>query len=208
MALDTDSTTDWVRNDFDLAGIPGYPGSITLGEAYNTPGAPNQAYAPPPEACGDAFTPIYTVQGDGAASPLVGMEVAVEGVVVGDFQNNGSPDNGDLNGFHVQDPVGDGNPATSDGIFVYAPGGMDVSTGDSVRVRGSVSEFNGMTEITASQIWSLLRRQQRGADRTLLARDERRRFRSLRRHAGHLPPGPGHLRILQLRPLRRDRPDL
>ncbi len=151
--FDTDAATDWVRNDFDLAGIPGFPGSITLGEAYNTPGAANEKYIPPPEACGDAFTPIYAVQGNGAASPLVGTEVAVEGVVVGDFQNNASIDNGDLNGFHVQDPAGDGNAATSDGVFIYAPGGMDVATGDAVRVRGAVSEFFSLTQITASQIW-------------------------------------------------------
>ena len=43
--------------------------------------------------------------------------------------------------------------ATSDGIFVYAPDGMDVSVGDAVRVKGVVSEYYGMTEITASQIW-------------------------------------------------------
>ena len=61
-------------------------------EIYNTPGATNQAYVPPPEACGDTFTPIYDVQGADAASPWVGMEVAVEGVVVGDFQNNKAPD--------------------------------------------------------------------------------------------------------------------
>jgi len=150
---DTDTATDWVRNDFDLAGIPGYPGSITLGEAYNTPGASNEIYVPPPEMCGDPYTPIYDVQGDGLTSPLVGTEVAVEGVVVGDFQNNTSLDNGNLNGFHIQDSTGDGDSATSDGVFIYAPGGMDVAVGDAVRVRGAVSEYNGMTEITASQIW-------------------------------------------------------
>ncbi len=150
---DTDLAGDWLRNDFELGGIPGYPGTLILGEAYNTPGAPNQAYTPPPEACGDPFTSIYAVQGSGPASPLVGTEVALEGVVVGDFQNNTAPDNGSLNGFHVQDPVGDGDPATSDGVFVYAPGGMDVSLGDAVRVRGTVSEYNGMTEVSASKIW-------------------------------------------------------
>ena len=150
---DTDAASDWVRNDFDLAGIPGYAGSIVLGEAYNTPGEPNQIYIPPPEACGDPYTPIYEVQGSGTASPLVGTEVAVEGVVVGDYQNNAMPDSGDLNGFFVQDAAGDGNPATSDGVFVYAPGGMDVSVGDGVRVRGSVSEYHNLTEIGASQIW-------------------------------------------------------
>jgi predicted extracellular nuclease len=151
--FDTNSTSDWVRNDFDLAGLPGFPGSITVGEAYNTPGETNAVYVPPPEACGDPFTPIYDVQGSGSASPLVSTEVAIEGVVVGDFQNNASVDDGDLNGFHVQDPTGDGDNATSDGVFVYAPGGMDVATGDAVRVRGSVSEYFGLTEITASQIW-------------------------------------------------------
>ncbi|MCA9875940.1 MAG: ExeM/NucH family extracellular endonuclease, partial [Anaerolineales bacterium] len=120
----------------------------------STPGAANEcAPPPPPEMCGDPFTPIYSVQGSGLASPLVGTEVAVEGVVVGDFQNNASPDNGDLNGFHVQDPNGDGDPGTSDGVFVYAPTAVDVSVGDLVRVRGTVSEYNGMTEINATQVW-------------------------------------------------------
>jgi len=151
--FDTDAATDWVRNDFELAGIPGFAGTLGPGEALNTPGMPNEIYVAPPESCGDGFTPIYDVQGNGLASPLVGTEVAIEGVVVGDFQNNGSPDNGDLNGFHLQDPSGDGDAATSDGIFVYAPGGMDVSIGDTVRVRGNVSEYNGLTEIGASHIW-------------------------------------------------------
>lgn len=40
---DTNATADWVRNDFDLAGIPGYTGTPAVGEAYNTPGATNVA---------------------------------------------------------------------------------------------------------------------------------------------------------------------
>ncbi|MCG6875938.1 MAG: PEP-CTERM sorting domain-containing protein [Betaproteobacteria bacterium] len=39
--VDTDSASDWVRNDFDLAGIPGFIGTLTNGEALNTPGALN-----------------------------------------------------------------------------------------------------------------------------------------------------------------------
>jgi hypothetical protein len=145
--FDTDATTDWVRNDFDLAGIDGYTGSITLGEAYNTPGKSNMIYTPPPEACGDAYTPIYTIQGDGASTLLDGTEVATEGVVVGDFQVGGK------RGFYLQDAIGDGNPATSDGIFVYYTT-VDYSVGDHVRVRGFADEYYGLTQITSiSQTW-------------------------------------------------------
>ena len=145
---DTDAASDWVRNDFDLAGIPGHEGSITLGEAYNTPGEFNLAYTPPPEACGDPYTPIYAIQGSGMSSPLSGTEIATEGMVVGDFQEGGK------NGFFIQDVTGDGDPATSDGVFIYAPGGADVMIGDYVRVRGSVSEYYGLTEVGyIQQIW-------------------------------------------------------
>ena len=145
---DSDAISDWVRNDFDLAGIPGYEGSITLGEAYNTPGETNRVYTPPPEACGDPYTPIYEIQGSGMSSPLTGDEVATEGIVVGDYQEGGK------NGFFIQDASGDGDAATSDGVFVYAPGGMDVMIGDHVRVRGQVSEYYGLTEVGyISQIW-------------------------------------------------------
>ena len=91
-------------------------------------------------ACGNAYTPIYTIQGDGFSSPLDGTLVDVEGVVTGDFQDGKS-------GFTLQDAVGDGNSATSDGVFVYAPS-PDVNVGDHVRVTGYVDEYYGLTEIT------------------------------------------------------------
>lgn len=148
--FDTESATDWVRNDFDLAGIPGFTGTPVVGEAYNTPGAPNEVFVPPPLDCNTVgvTTPIYTIQGNGASSPLDGTAVIVDGVVVGDFQE-GDGDDTDLDGFYVQDAIGDGDAATSDGIFVFAPGAMDVATGDLVRVSGIVDEFFGMTEITS-----------------------------------------------------------
>jgi predicted extracellular nuclease len=144
---DTESVTDWVRNDFDLGGIPGFTGSLADGEAYNTPGAPNMIYVSP-EMCGDAYTPIYEIQGSGMESPLVGSEVATEGIVVGDFQEGGK------NGVYIQTITGDGDPTTSDGVFVYAPGIEELYTGDYVRVRGIVKEYNGLTEIgSVSQVW-------------------------------------------------------
>jgi uncharacterized protein len=117
----------------------------------DTPGAANDCTAPPPpdEVCGETYTPIYDIQGSGSASPLDGSIVSTEGVVVGDFQpGDGDEFNTDLGGFFIQDPAGDGNAATSDGIFVFAPSAMDVQVGDGVRVRGEVDEFFGMTQLT------------------------------------------------------------
>ncbi|HZD10482.1 MAG TPA: ExeM/NucH family extracellular endonuclease, partial [Candidatus Binatia bacterium] len=141
-------------NDFDLFGIPGYSGSPEIGEAENTPGTTNVAITvltDPIGSCGDPATRIHTIQGSGLSSSDVGNIREVEGVVVGDFQNNSDADNGDLNGFHLQeeDADADDDPATSEGIFVYTPGTpLDVAVGDVVRVRGAVSEFRDLTELT------------------------------------------------------------
>jgi predicted extracellular nuclease len=101
--------------------------------------------------CGDPATLISAVQGDGLVSPLVGTQVVIEGIVVGDFQWGGT-DNGDLGGFFVQEEDGDadGNPLTSEGVLVYDSGfGVDVAVGDRVRVNGVVSEFFEKTEIAS-----------------------------------------------------------
>lgn len=46
---DTDTAADWMRNDFDGAGIPALdPGTPVVGEAFNTPGAANVAVPEPP----------------------------------------------------------------------------------------------------------------------------------------------------------------
>jgi predicted extracellular nuclease len=96
---------------------------------------------------------IHEVQGAGPVSPLSGQIVAIEGIVVGDFQDGISGTNGDLNGFHVQeeDADADADPNTSEGVFVFngSSPAVNVQMGDLVRVEGLVSEFNGMTEITS-----------------------------------------------------------
>lgn len=100
-----------------------------------------------------AITFIHDVQGNGAASPLVGQTVVVTGVVVGDFQDGASGTNGDFNGFHIQeeDADADADPLTSEGIFIFdgnSPA-VNVAIGDLVQVQGVVSEFSGLTEITS-----------------------------------------------------------
>ena len=85
---------------------------------------------------------IFEIQGNGASSPLVGFKVRTTGVVTGDFQSGD-----ELRGFFLQDAAGDGNDATSDGVFVYDPNGAEVSVGDKLRVTGWVKEHYGFTEI-------------------------------------------------------------
>ncbi|MDY7225087.1 ExeM/NucH family extracellular endonuclease [Hyalangium rubrum] len=90
---------------------------------------------------GVTLTDISAIQGAGAASPLAGSLLTTEGVVVGDFQPAELQ-----SGFFLQDEQGDGNPATSEGLFVFVPQGnplssIDVRPGDRVRVSGTVKEF-------------------------------------------------------------------
>lgn len=93
-------------------------------------------------ACGEpGATPISTIQGPGDRSPLVGQVHAIEGIVVGAFQ---ATDGNGLSGFFVQeeDSHADGDPRTSEGIFVYDPARYAlVRIGDIVRVQGTVQEF-------------------------------------------------------------------
>lgn len=100
---------------------------------------------PPPgpsAVCGDDYTAIPSVQGSGAATTLTGP-VATEGVVVGDYEGP-SPA---LRGFYLQDPAGDADPATSDGIFVFNGSDDDVALGDRVRVVGTPAEFQDQTQL-------------------------------------------------------------
>jgi predicted extracellular nuclease len=89
--------------------------------------------------CGASDTPIGQIQGTGPSSPMQGSVVEIEGVVVGAY-----PGTTGFRGFFVQeeDADQDGNPQTSDGIFVFeANGGATYAAGDLVRVRGRVTEF-------------------------------------------------------------------
>lgn len=99
------------------------------------------------DPCADPFTPIYSIQGSGSAAAITGT-VTTSGVVIGDYEGP-SPA---LRGFYIQDPVGDGDPATSDGIFVFNGNNDNVSLGDLVRVTGSAADFQDQTQISASSV--------------------------------------------------------
>jgi predicted extracellular nuclease len=112
---------------------------VWAGPAAESPGLLNTESIPPPAGTEEK---IYDVQGPGLVSPLEGQQVIVEGVVTSDQQD------GEFNGFFMQEVVGDGIDETSDGIFVFDNGfGVEVNVGDTVRAEGTVVEFFGETQI-------------------------------------------------------------
>eukprot|EP00977_Amphora_coffeiformis_P019404 scaffold7213_cov166-Amphora_coffeaeformis.AAC.20 len=98
---------------------------------------------------------ISEVQGDGSDSPLAGETVIVTAVVTGVFQDDNVID-GDLNGYFIQeeDVDADGDPETSEGIFVQDGSStpVNVAPGDLVEVTGIVEENFGQTQIVQSSI--------------------------------------------------------
>jgi uncharacterized protein len=75
-------------------------------------------------------TPIPTIQGSALQSGYVGQPASVVGTVTGVMAT----------GFFLQDPAGDGNDATSDGLFVVKSS-AGVAVGDSVIASGTVAEY-------------------------------------------------------------------
>jgi uncharacterized protein len=101
----------------------------------------------PVDACSQPVTLIPAIQGSGAAAAITG-NVTTRGVVVGDYEGP-SPA---LRGFYLQDPAGDGDPATSDGIFVFSGVDHGVQPGDLVTVTGTAAEFQDQTQISARSV--------------------------------------------------------
>ncbi|EEE35404.1 alkaline phosphatase [Rhodobacteraceae bacterium KLH11] len=81
-----------------------------------------------------SINPIVTIpeiQGEGHISEYEGRTVTTTGIVTAV----------DTNGYYLQDAEGDGNDATSDGIFIFTNSAPMVAVGDEVTVSGDVSEF-------------------------------------------------------------------
>ncbi|WP_350276677.1 lamin tail domain-containing protein [Kribbella sp. HUAS MG21] len=126
-----DPAKDTDNNSADFAAGNPSPGTLTGG---------------PPEPPVDAK--IHDIQGAAHRSPLEGKRVGnVTGVVTATSGN----------GFWFQDPQADGNPATSEGLFVFTSSAPTVSVGQAVTVEGSVVEFRpggsgGTTNLTTTEL--------------------------------------------------------
>lgn len=102
-------------------------------------------FAPPAVTSPQDLTPICTIQGSGFQSPHAGRNRTTRGVVHGDLDDTAR------RGFFIQDQDCDGNPATSDGLFVYLGERVDVvCPGDLVEVTGQVNEYFGLTELVVN----------------------------------------------------------
>jgi hypothetical protein len=94
------------------------------------------------DPCAATYTPAYSIQGSGGSAAITG-NVTTQGVVVGDFEGAAG-----IGGFYLQDAAGDGEAATSDGIFVFTGFGPNtVTAGQVVRVTGFARERFNQTAI-------------------------------------------------------------
>ncbi len=73
---------------------------------------------------------IPEIQGAGHVSPFDGVPVTTSGIVTAVA----------FNGYYVQDPLGDGDDATSDGLFVFKTGSKP-NVGDLVQLTDTITEF-------------------------------------------------------------------
>jgi len=95
-----------------------------------------------PQGCTQSDThQIGEIQGAGSSSPIDRSSiVTTSGVVTATFFEGG------IDGFYLQDPDGDGDNSTSDGLFVsHLPDSIEV--GQPLQVTGSVTEYYGRTQL-------------------------------------------------------------
>lgn len=78
------------------------------------------------------ITPIYQIQGSGPISPLATQTVTTRGVVTKVLAN----------GYFLQDPTGDNDATTSDGVLVYTSSTPTVTVGQYVQITAKVAEYN------------------------------------------------------------------
>jgi hypothetical protein len=135
------------------------PGQTSTVSDQRAPGAPDTdnnaadftAAAPTPTSGPPQQLRIHDIQGSSFVSPLAGQTVTdVPGIVTG-IRASGTSE-----GYWMQDPEPDSDPATSEGIFVYTDDPPTVAIGDSVTVTGKVSDYyplaSGDTVATTSNL--------------------------------------------------------
>jgi uncharacterized repeat protein (TIGR01451 family) len=121
------------------AALRGGDGSIDTNNngadfAVGAPNPRNSGAAPPDPPDPPVALTIAQIQGNGLLSPHNGKRVVTEGIVTALKFNNG---------FFLQAANDDGDPATSDAVFVFTSSAppATAAVGNRVRVTGTVEEF-------------------------------------------------------------------
>jgi endonuclease/exonuclease/phosphatase family metal-dependent hydrolase len=93
---------------------------------------------------------VHQIQGSGHVSPLAGRCVSrVDGLVTAILGSRGGQ------AFWMQDPGGDGDPDTSEGLFVMTPERLpEVRVGDRIRVGGRVEERGWGLELSVTRLFA------------------------------------------------------
>ncbi|WP_426193659.1 ExeM/NucH family extracellular endonuclease [Massilia sp. DWR3-1-1] len=115
-----------------------YPVTINFGndDAQTASCTVNVTVAPPAATT----LKIYQIQGNGAASTYANSVQTTEGVVTAKVAT----------GFFIQDATGDGDPTTSDAIYVYTgSAGSTVAINDLVRVTATVQEYTAVGAVVS-----------------------------------------------------------
>lgn len=121
-------------------GAKSLPAAIADSQLRNANASIALTVTPPPVT-------IMQIQGSATSSPLAGQAVTTTSSIVTAKKSNG---------FYMQDPLGDANVATSDGLFVFTGTAPAVAIGDSVKVSGTVQEFNGTTQLGLTPIVTIV----------------------------------------------------
>ena len=88
--------------------------------------------------CYSQLIPIFEIQGSTPISSYSQQIVNTEGVVTAVFPQ--------LDGYFIQDKNGDGNVATSDGIFVYDTSNIP-QVGEELLIGGTIDEYYEETQL-------------------------------------------------------------
>jgi predicted extracellular nuclease len=131
----------------DVVAPGSYPVTVTFGNNDPTPQTASCTVAVNVQGTAPVVR-IHDIQGSAHISPLNGQAVSRVPGIVTSLRSNG---------FYMQDPTPDANPATSEGIFVFTSSTPTVAVGDSVEVGGTVQEFrpggsDGLSNLTMTEI--------------------------------------------------------
>ena len=132
--VDTDTALDWLMSDFNLG-----PDNTPTGGGI--------------DGCKPLAATIPEIQGYGHWSPYQDEVVVTTGIV--------TLFNASESSFWMQDALGDGDPATSDGIFVngggYPDEGPRPTVGDLIEITASVGESQYGTELPLTRLTGYLK---------------------------------------------------